>query len=41
MDYATFMRTTAERAGVPDQTAERIEYATLRTLADRISGGET
>src|SRR4051812_35856203 len=40
MDYATFTRTTAERAGVPEETAERIEHATLRTLADRISGGE-
>jgi uncharacterized protein (DUF2267 family) len=40
MDYATFTRTTAERAGVPENTAERIERATLRTLADRISGGE-
>ena len=40
MDYATFTRTTAERAGVPEETAERIEHATLQTLADRISGGE-
>jgi uncharacterized protein (DUF2267 family) len=40
MDYATFTRTTAERAGVPEEAAERIEHATLRTLADRISGGE-
>src|SRR3954468_13403097 len=40
MDYATFTRTTAERAGVPEETAERIEHVTLRTLADRISGGE-
>ena len=39
MDYATFTRTTAERAGMPEETAERIEHATLRTLADRISGG--
>jgi uncharacterized protein (DUF2267 family) len=38
MDYATSTRTTAERAGVPAETAERIEHATLRTLADRISG---
>ena len=40
MDYATFTRTAAERAGVPEETAERIEHATLRTLADRISGSE-
>ena len=40
MDYATFTRTTAERAGLPEETAERIEHATLQTLADRISGGE-
>ncbi len=40
MDYATFTRTTAERAGQPEETAERIEHATLRTLADRITGGE-
>jgi uncharacterized protein (DUF2267 family) len=40
MDYETFTRTTAERAGLPEETAERIEHATLQTLADRISGGE-
>jgi uncharacterized protein (DUF2267 family) len=40
MDYATFTRTTAERAGLPEETAERIEHATLQTLVDRITGGE-
>jgi uncharacterized protein (DUF2267 family) len=40
MDYETFTRTTAERSGLPEETAERIEHATLQTLADRISGGE-
>ena len=40
MDYETFTRTAAERAGLPEEMAERIEHATLRTLADRISGGE-
>ena len=40
MDYETFTRTTAQRAGMPEDKAERIEHATLRTLADRISGGE-
>jgi uncharacterized protein (DUF2267 family) len=40
MDYATFTRTTAERAGLPEETTERIEHDTLQTLADRITGGE-
>jgi uncharacterized protein (DUF2267 family) len=40
MDYKTFTKTAAERAGMPEDTAERVERATLRTLADRISGGE-
>jgi uncharacterized protein (DUF2267 family) len=40
MDYETFTRTAAQRAGMPEDTVERVERATLRTLADRISGGE-
>jgi uncharacterized protein (DUF2267 family) len=40
MDYKTFTRTAAERAALPVDTVERVEHATLRTLADRISGGE-
>jgi uncharacterized protein (DUF2267 family) len=40
MDYETFTRTAAQRAGMPEETVERVEQATLRTLADRISGGE-
>jgi uncharacterized protein (DUF2267 family) len=40
MDYETFTRTAADRAGLPVDTVERVEHATLRTLADRISGGE-
>jgi uncharacterized protein (DUF2267 family) len=40
MDYQTFTRTAAERAGLPEDTVERVERATLRTLADRITGGE-
>jgi uncharacterized protein (DUF2267 family) len=40
MDYKTFTKHAAERAGMPEDTAERVERATLRTLADRISGGE-
>jgi uncharacterized protein (DUF2267 family) len=40
MDYQTFTRTAAQRAGMPEETVERVERATLETLADRISGGE-
>jgi len=40
MDYETFTRTAADRAGLPVDTVEGVEHATLRTLADRISGGE-
>jgi uncharacterized protein (DUF2267 family) len=40
MDYQTFTRVVARRAGLPRHAAERIEHATLRTLANRISGGE-
>jgi uncharacterized protein (DUF2267 family) len=40
MDYPTFTRTAAERAGLPEPTVERVEHATLWTLADRITGGE-
>ena len=40
MDYDTFTRTAAQRAGMPEDKVERVERATLRTLADRISGGE-
>jgi uncharacterized protein (DUF2267 family) len=40
MDYQTFTETAARRAGLPEETMERVERATLRTLADRISGGE-
>jgi uncharacterized protein (DUF2267 family) len=40
VDYQTFTRTVARRAGLPADAAERIEQATLRTLADRIGGGE-
>jgi uncharacterized protein (DUF2267 family) len=36
MDYATFTRITAERAGLPEETAKRIEHATLRTLAAQL-----
>jgi len=40
MDYKTFTRTAAQRAGLPEDTTEQLERATLETLADRISGGE-
>jgi len=40
MDYETFTRTAAKRAALPRDTVERVEQATLRTLAGRISGGE-
>jgi uncharacterized protein (DUF2267 family) len=40
MDYDTFTKTAAERAGLPYEEMERLERATLRTLGDRISGGE-
>jgi uncharacterized protein (DUF2267 family) len=40
MDYETFTRTAADRAGLPVDTVERVGHAALRTLADRISGGE-
>jgi uncharacterized protein (DUF2267 family) len=40
MDYQTFIRTAADRAGLPMDVAERVAHATLQTLADRISGGE-
>jgi uncharacterized protein (DUF2267 family) len=40
VDYETFTRTTAQRAGMPEDKAEQVERATLRTLADRITGGE-
>jgi uncharacterized protein (DUF2267 family) len=40
MDYETFTRTAAQRAGMAEDTMERVERATLRTLAERISGGE-
>jgi uncharacterized protein (DUF2267 family) len=40
MDYETFTRTATQRAGLPEPTLERVEHATLRTLGDRISGGE-
>jgi uncharacterized protein (DUF2267 family) len=40
VDEATFISTVASRAGVPDPLAEDLTRATLKTLAERISGGE-
>jgi uncharacterized protein (DUF2267 family) len=40
VDYPTFIKKEAEKAGLPKDQAENIAHATLRTLADRITGGE-
>jgi uncharacterized protein (DUF2267 family) len=40
VDYQTFIKTEAETAGLPKDQAENLAHATLRTLADRITGGE-
>jgi len=40
VDYDTFIKTEAEKAGLPRDQAETIARATLQTLADRITGGE-
>jgi uncharacterized protein (DUF2267 family) len=40
MDYPTFIKKEAEKAGLPKDQAESVAHATLRTLADRITGGE-
>jgi uncharacterized protein (DUF2267 family) len=40
MDYETFIKTEAQKAGLPKDKAEEVARATLQTLADRISGGE-
>jgi uncharacterized protein (DUF2267 family) len=40
VDYPTFIKTEAEKAGLPKDQAENLAHATLRTLADRITGGE-
>jgi uncharacterized protein (DUF2267 family) len=40
VDYDTFIETEAERPGITREQAESIARATLRTLADRITGGE-
>jgi uncharacterized protein (DUF2267 family) len=41
MDYQGFIATVQEGAQIPDDEAERVACATLRTLAERISVGET
>jgi uncharacterized protein (DUF2267 family) len=41
MDYESFTLTAAERAGMTSDAMDLIERATLQTLAERISGGET
>jgi uncharacterized protein (DUF2267 family) len=40
VDYQTFLKTEAERTGLPKDKAEEVARATLQTLADRITGGE-
>jgi uncharacterized protein (DUF2267 family) len=40
VDYRTFIETEAQRTGLPEDQAENIAHATLRTLADRITAGE-
>jgi uncharacterized protein (DUF2267 family) len=40
MDYDRFLDLVAERADVSREVAERLALATLRTLGERISGGE-
>ncbi|MEV4197579.1 DUF2267 domain-containing protein [Micromonospora globbae] len=40
MAELSFFDKVADRAGVPEETARALTEATLRTLAERISGGE-
>src|SRR4051794_33585242 len=40
-DYDDFIGTVAERADAPPQEAERAACATLQTLAERLTTGET
>jgi uncharacterized protein (DUF2267 family) len=40
VDYGTFIKTEAQKAGISKEQAEALARATLQTLADRITGGE-
>jgi uncharacterized protein (DUF2267 family) len=40
VDYDTFIKTEADRAGLDKDKAAELARATLQTLADRITGGE-
>ena len=40
MKYEEFIAAVADRAGLPRDEAETLTHATLRVLAERISGGE-
>ncbi|GAA1129315.1 DUF2267 domain-containing protein [Nocardioides aquiterrae] len=40
MTYDEFIRSVADGAGISQAEAERLTAATLRTLAERITGGE-
>ncbi|MCW2850452.1 MAG: hypothetical protein JWM84_116 [Nocardioides sp.] len=39
MQYDEFIRSVAERADISREDADRLTAATLRTLAERITGG--
>jgi uncharacterized protein (DUF2267 family) len=38
--YEQFIASVAERAGLPREEAEALTHATLRVLAERLTGGE-
>ncbi|SCL33013.1 Uncharacterized conserved protein, DUF2267 family [Micromonospora rhizosphaerae] len=40
MNYAEFLEAVAERAGLPPAEAANVIRATLKTLAERVSGGQ-
>jgi uncharacterized protein (DUF2267 family) len=40
VQYEEFITAAADRSGLPREDAERLVHATLRVLAERISGGE-
>src|SRR3954471_21454157 len=41
LDYRDFIRTVSERADASPEDADRAARATLRTLAERLTAGET
>jgi uncharacterized protein (DUF2267 family) len=40
MKYAEFIESVSQRTGLPREAAEKVTHATLRVLAERLSGGE-